>query len=68
MHYEFNISLNGSHFFGTHERSAQSVWKAQKVLAVLKEKFPQSEGYEVTCQEVQKTFIECTEAVEKWEA
>jgi hypothetical protein len=49
MHYEFNVSLNGQHLFGTHERSAQSMIQADALAKVLQTKFPKSEGYEVTC-------------------
>lgn len=48
MYIEFNISLNGKHFFATHERSCTDSNKADEVKKVLLEKFPESEGYEVT--------------------
>lgn len=48
MHYEFNISLNGSHLFATHERSVTDSDKATKVRDILTEKFPESEGYKVS--------------------
>lgn len=51
MYYEFNISLNGKHFFATAERSVQTIEKVYKLLKVFKEKFPAEEGYkiDVTC-------------------
>jgi hypothetical protein len=49
MYYEFNVSKNGSHFFATHERSVTTESKAKELHAVLVEKFPESEGYKVTC-------------------
>ena len=48
MYIEFNISLNGRHFFATHERSCTDSNSADKVKKVLLEKFPESEGYKVT--------------------
>jgi hypothetical protein len=49
-HYEFNITLNGRHFFATHPRSGTTMCKedVKNSLKLLREKFPQSEGYEVT--------------------
>lgn len=47
MHYEVNVSRNGIHVFATHERSLVSLEKARAVRDLLREKFPQSEGYEV---------------------
>lgn len=46
--YEINVSLNGQHFFATHERSIVSEWKLKEVYKVLKEKFPKAEGYEIS--------------------
>ena len=48
MYIEFNVSLNGKHFFATHERSCTDSSKADKLKKVLLEKFPKSEGYEVS--------------------
>jgi len=48
MGYEINVSLNGKHFFATHERSLTNVWELQKVLKVFLEKFPPEEGYKIT--------------------
>lgn len=45
---EFNIAKDGKHFFATAERSCRDSNKADEVKKVLQEKFPQSEGYEVT--------------------
>jgi len=49
MHYEINISLNGKHFFATHERSLKTKAEYEKVCKVLEEKFPETEGYEISC-------------------
>ena len=46
--YEINVSLNGQHFFATHERSIVSERKLKKIYGVFKEKFPESEGYEIS--------------------
>ncbi len=48
MYIEFNISLNGKHFFATHERSCTDSSKAEEVKKVLLEKFPENEGFKVT--------------------
>lgn len=48
MYYEINVSKNGKHFFATAERSITNKWKLKEVYDVLKEKFPQKEGYEVS--------------------
>lgn len=48
MYYEINVSLNGEHFFATHERSGQSKTEMENVLAVFRRKFPDKEGYEIT--------------------
>lgn len=46
--YEINVSLNGVHFFATHERSIVSERKLKEVYKVFKEKFPEAEGYEIS--------------------
>lgn len=48
MGYEINVSLNGKHFFATHERSLTNVWELERVLNVFKDKFPPEEGYKIT--------------------
>ena len=55
MGYEINVSLNGKHFFATHERSITNIWKLQEVLPIFMEKFPEAEGYKITVTEWQKT-------------
>lgn len=47
-HFEINIALNGKHLFATHERSITDTDKYNKVLAILKEKFPEDEGYQIS--------------------
>ena len=51
MGYEINVSLNGKHFFATHERSIRNTWELKKVLSAFKEKFPPEEGYKITVYE-----------------
>lgn len=48
MYIEFNISLNGKHFFATNERSCRNSEEAEKLSKVLLEKFPKLEGYQVS--------------------
>ena len=48
MYYEINVALNGKHFFATAERSITNKWKLKEVYNILKEKFPQEEGYEIS--------------------
>lgn len=47
-HYEINVSLNGIHLFATHKRSVQTEKQLKKIYAIFKEKFPKSEGYNIT--------------------
>ena len=47
-HYEFNVALNGTHFFATAEKSATNKADADAIEAVLIEKFPPSEGYQIS--------------------
>ena len=46
--YEINVSLNGQHFFATHERSIVNKQKLKEVYKVFEEKFPKSEGYKIS--------------------
>lgn len=48
-HYEINVSLNGKHFFATSERSAQTAHEAKNLMGVFAKKFPETEGFEVSC-------------------
>lgn len=48
MHYDINVSREGQHFFATAERSCTSEQRAKEVWAVLKAKFPESEGWKVS--------------------
>lgn len=46
-HYSFTVALNGKHFFSTDEKSGVHRSDYLPLYAVLKQKFPESEGYEV---------------------
>lgn len=48
MYVEFNIALNGKHFFATHERSCTNSDEAKKLNEVLQAKFPEGEGFKIT--------------------
>ena len=54
MGYEINVSLNGKHFFATHEHSLTHESDLKKCLDVFVEKFPESEGYKITVSHWQK--------------
>lgn len=48
MYYEINVALNGKHFFATAERSITTSWELERILAVFREKFPATEGYNIS--------------------
>ena len=48
MYYEINVALDGKHFFATHERSVTNRNKLENIVKVFVEKFPESEGYEIS--------------------
>jgi hypothetical protein len=47
MHYTINISLNGYHLFATADHSLCDTQEYIRCFAILKAKFPESEGYKV---------------------
>lgn len=49
-HFEINVSKDGVHFFATAPRSlpVYSTKKLDDVLNVIREKFPESEGYKIS--------------------
>lgn len=53
-YYEINVSKKGQFVFATAERSATNVWDAKQLYKLFKEKFPESEGYEIDV-----TYWEC---------
>lgn len=50
MYYEINVALNGRHFFATHQRSLHTESEMKKCLEIFVEKFPESEGYNITIE------------------
>lgn len=61
MYYEINVSkLNPEtgryiHYFATSERSITDFYKCQQIIAEFKIKFPEEEGYKLTCTHWRKT-------------
>lgn len=49
MHYEINVSLNGTHLFATHERSIRDKFDLEVAAKIFLDKFPISEGFQVNC-------------------
>lgn len=55
MYYEINVAkfnketCRYEHFFATDERSIISMSKLEKVVNVFYKKFPEEEGYKLTC-------------------
>lgn len=53
-HYEINVSKNGKHVFATASRSLTLEYQARKLYLSMKDKFQESDGYEVSI-----TYWEC---------
>lgn len=49
MNYEINVAKNGKHFFATTARSATDEQTARKLFDDIKARFPESEGFSVSC-------------------
>lgn len=49
MAYEINVAKNGRHFFATAERSCTSEYDARRVFVELQQRFPEAEGFNVSC-------------------
>ena len=47
-HYEINVSKDGLHLFATAQRSCHDRDDYERVLEIIKQKFPESEGYKVS--------------------
>ena len=64
MYYEINVAKNGKHFFATAERSITNIKKAEEVYMLFKEKFPKSDGYEISVERWEKIgeFVDMNEA------
>jgi hypothetical protein len=54
MYYEINLALNGRHLFATAKRSITSQPELKKVCKIFVEKFPQSEGYNISITEYEE--------------
>lgn len=46
--FEINVAKNGKHYFATHERSLTGHSEAEAALKDFKNRFPESEGFDVT--------------------
>lgn len=55
MYYEINVSLNGRHFFATDKRSITTKRALKEVYPIIKEKFPQEEGYDILVSHTKTT-------------
>lgn len=51
MYYEINVAFNGFHLFATAKRSITTRPQLEKVLNIIRLKFPVEEGYEITVTE-----------------
>lgn len=49
MYYIINVALNGKHLFATAEHSARDASEAARLFTLFIEKFPEVDGYDVTC-------------------
>lgn len=48
MHFDINVSKDGTHFFATSSRSVQDRRKLAQVLPAIREAFTAADGYRVT--------------------
>ena len=46
--YEINVAKNGLHLFATAKRSITNKWQLEEVFPIIKQKFPEKEGYNVS--------------------
>jgi len=60
MAYEINVSLNGTHYFATHDRSLQNhlTDKVKEIYEDFKQRFPESEGFKITVTRFESTWTE----------
>jgi hypothetical protein len=52
MYYEINVARDGMHFFATAKRSITDKDKLKEVYELLKNKFPVSDGYDISVYRV----------------
>jgi hypothetical protein len=60
VYYEINVSLNGRHYFATHERSLTDSEKAVHAYWDLVDRFPKSQGFEVTMTQMKCVGYDAT--------
>lgn len=48
-HFRVNVARNGRHLFATAEESAVDEREARNLMTLFRSKFPEAEGYSVTC-------------------
>ena len=48
-YYRINVSKDGIYLFATEQGQLASRLRAREVFEIMKNKFPESEGYDVTC-------------------
>lgn len=60
-YYRINVSKNGRYLFATEQGGLTWEGDAKKVTELLKEKFPKSEGYEVSV-----TYWDCRGKILEW--
>lgn len=48
-HFQCNVSQNGKHLFATAEHSATTAWEAKRIMEELIKRFPEKEGFSVSC-------------------
>jgi len=48
-YYRINVAKDGVYLFATEQGQLASKLRAEEVFNILKEKFPENEGYKVTC-------------------
>lgn len=55
MYYEINVSLNGSHYFATAERSLRDEREARIVLSDIRSRFTEEQGFKASITLYQTT-------------
>ena len=54
MYYEINVAKNGFHLFATAERSITTEEELQRVYSIFRDKFPETEGYQMSVTKWEK--------------
>lgn len=58
MWYEINVSLDGLHYFATHERSITRLADAIEIRDRLRKAMPEEEGFKITITQFQKIGVD----------